>query len=371
MAMFLQIGKYTSPAPPTPKIYGAEWNGTSTQSWTRTDDAVNFENPTPSYKTTSGYTAGSSPFDDIMPWAGMVKSERSGGTMVAIPKFYYKWTKTGNAIKLQISPDPVEGFFVSPAHRFNATTEKDVVYIGRYHCATSTYKSTTGVQPATGVSKSSFRTFITGLGSNIYQFNFACLVTIWMLYLVEFANWDSQNSIGGGRSSSGSRMTMGYTDDMTYHTGTVGTAIGRNYYGGTQYRNIEGLWDNVYDWVDGIRFSGTDIYVNYPEECTGYYVDYRDGTKVGTRITTSGYITGFNIPGTSGFEWVIFPSGTSDSSYSYVSYVGDWSGNDSSGDALIFGGDEYKNNEGGLFSMYSGNKYYSNAANRGARLVEY
>ena len=39
-------------------------------------------------------------------WAallGMVKSSRTGGVMVAIPKFWYKLTKNGNGLKIQMS----------------------------------------------------------------------------------------------------------------------------------------------------------------------------------------------------------------------------------------------------------------------------
>lgn len=50
-------------------IYGAEWDGTATTLWSRTDDAAGFTNPSPAVNN----GAGSSPFDGKMPWAGMVK----------------------------------------------------------------------------------------------------------------------------------------------------------------------------------------------------------------------------------------------------------------------------------------------------------
>ena len=56
---------------------------------------------------------------------------------------------------------------------------------------------------------------------------------------------------------------MGYTDNMTYHTGT--TQSSRTSYGlGEQYRHIEGLWDNVYDWLDGCYYdaNGLNIILN-------------------------------------------------------------------------------------------------------------
>jgi len=38
-----------------------------------------------------------------MPWAGMVVSERTGGTMVAIPKFWYKLEQDGNGMSIKIA----------------------------------------------------------------------------------------------------------------------------------------------------------------------------------------------------------------------------------------------------------------------------
>ena len=64
------------------------------------------------------------------------------GELVAIPKFWYKWTKSGNSLKLQIADKETDGFHVSPAHadRGDGKGERDIVYIGRYHCNTNNYK---------------------------------------------------------------------------------------------------------------------------------------------------------------------------------------------------------------------------------------
>ena len=231
-------------------VYGAEWGGTASSAWTRTDGAADFVNPNPYYSGMSGTP--SSPFDTIQPWAGMVRVEdNAAGSLVAIPKFYYKLTENGSRLKIQISPQNIDGFHVSPAHmdRGDGYGERDTVYIGRYHCASSTFKSTTGVKPQGSVQRSNCRTSIHNLGTEIWQGDFALRFTIWMLYLVEFADWNSQAVIGYGCSDSGAIMNMGYTDNMGYHTGTM--ASSRTSYGGTQYRYIEGLWDNVTDWLDG------------------------------------------------------------------------------------------------------------------------
>lgn len=296
---------------PTINIYGAEWDGGSNPAWTRTDAAANFPDPQPAVNNGNG----SSPFDDIMPWAGMViYNDATAGTLVAIPKYYYKWTRTGSAMKLQISPDPQDGFFVSPAHadRGDGQGERDYVYVGRYHCNTS-YKSQAGSQPAANMTRAAARSSIHNLGSTYWQYDFAMYWTIMMLYLVEYANWNSQAMIGYGCSPGWAGFLTGLTDSMLYHTGT--TAASRTTYGCCQYRHIEGLWDNVYDWCDGIRFSGSTVYcIANPAS----FSDTRGGTNVGTRATSSGWISGWTNPTADGFEYALYPNAVSGSETTYA-----------------------------------------------------
>lgn len=173
-------------------IYGVVWDGTSTTVWSRTDEAASFVNPTP-YR--AGATSYGSPFDNLYPWSGMVRvTDAVAGELVAIPKFWYKWTKSGNSLKLQIADKETDGFHVSPAHadRGDGKGERDIVYIGRYHCNTNNYKSQSGVKPKANITRSTARTSIHNLGSNIWQSDIQMRMTIWMLYLVEFADWNSQ-----------------------------------------------------------------------------------------------------------------------------------------------------------------------------------
>ena len=149
-------------------IYGVLWDGTSTTALSRTDDAAGFSDPVPAVSGGSG----NSPFDTLLPWSGMVRStDPQAGELVAIPKYWYKWTKSGSTIKLQIADGPAEGFLVSPAHcdRGDGHGERDVVYVGRYHCHTSNWKSQSGGQPKADITRSSARSSIHNLGSNIWQ----------------------------------------------------------------------------------------------------------------------------------------------------------------------------------------------------------
>jgi hypothetical protein len=278
-----------------------------------------------------GWTTGSSPFDTISPWKDMVVSERTGGTMVAIPKFYFKLTKTGSPMSIKIVDGSnstwalANGYQISPAHmdRGDGKGERDVVYVGKYTCSSvnaTKYKSVSGVAPITNVSRATARTDIHNLGSNIWQFDFAMWSTIQLLYLVEFADFNIRNKIGfNGSTTMGN---TGATDSMTYHTGTTSTSTSNS--GRQRYRNIEDLWNNIYYWCDGIRFDGTNVYViKNPSD----FSDDQNGALVGTKPNAANYIIGFNISNTTGYTWVMIPvASSSASSSTYVTCYSQTSG---------------------------------------------
>lgn len=329
---------YTITLAPTPHIFGATWDGSASPAWSRTDGAELFEDPNPAVNNGTG----SSPFDDIMPWSGMEISEDPvAGTLVSIPKYWYKWTRSGASMQLQIANEETEGFYVSPAHadRGDGQGERDVVYVGRYHCDSS-YHSTTGVLPLLNITRATARTNIDNLGEEYWQYDFSMYWTIAMLYLVEFANWNTQMTIGYGCSPSGSSFASGLTDTMQYHTGT--SAINRTTYGCCQYRHIEGLWDNAFNWVDGGYLSGLSVFcIKDPAE----FSDSTGGTNVGTFSSGSGYITAFTDPSeVSGFEWALVPSSIGGSATTFICDVG-YTG----GQEFIFGAGAHNSQDYGLF----------------------
>lgn len=340
------------------QIYGVQWDGTASTTWSRTDAAETFVNPTPAVNNGNG----SSPFDTIMPWAGMVvEDDATAGKLVKIPKYWFKWTRSGNGMKLQISNGPEAGFHVSPAHadRGDGKGERDYVYVGRYHCNTS-YKSQAGSQPAASMTRAQARSNIHNLGSTYWQYDFAMYWTIMMLYLVEYANWNSQATIGYGCSPSNSKFNSGATDAMIYHTGT--SAASRTTYGSVQYRHIEGLWDNVYDWCDGIRFNGSTVYcIANPAS----FSDTSGGTNVGTRATSSGWISGWTNPTADGFEHALYPNAVAGSESTYVC---DYCSYNASGVVLYVGGNYGQYQDRGAFYLSGYNTASGANAYIGCRL---
>lgn len=347
-----------------PPIYGVTWNYNNPASQlTRTDASALFSDPQPAVNNGTG----SSPFDNIMPWSGMqIVEDAEVGTLVSIPKFYYKWTQESSNRILRISPQPQEGFFVSPAHadRGDGVGERDVVYVGRYHCSDVDYKSNTGVLPKGSMTRADFRTNIHALGSDIWQNDFAMFWTIRMLYLVEYADWNSQAKIGYGCGSGSSKANEGATDAMQYHTGT--NAATRDTYGEVQYRHIEGLWSNMYDFVDGIYFNGSNVYcINNPSN----FSDNTNGTLIRTRPTRTGVPHNLAVPSASGYEYALFPSYLENSGY--TTYLCDDFFTNTNGVILSTGGSfGYKGEQYGLFCLFCNvNSSYVDT-NMGSRLMK-
>lgn len=341
-------------------IYGVEWDWTSSgpTKGTRTDAAAGFSDPNPAVNNGTG----SSPFDSLMPWAGMVKETRTGGVMVKEPKYWFKWTKTGKKLKLQIADGPVDGFHVDPVNmdKGDGLGELDFSYIGRYHCASGTYKSETNKAQQVSITRSAARTSIHNLGANIWQMDFAQMWYVGMLYLVEFADWNGQKTIGRGCSAAGSKENNGKTDAMQYHTGT--TAANRTTYGYTQYRNIEGWWDNVYDWMDGCYYNsnGLNVILN-PSK----FSDNANGTLIGS-MPSSGYPNDMAVPTQSGFEWALRPATTGGSDSTYVPDDWNFSG---SYPCLRHGGSyNQSQNRGPFYVGFNGTSYTDTGI--GCRLQE-
>lgn len=364
------------PVPVTAHTYGVVWDKTDpnhSSQLTYTDDAASFSRPNPFVN--DGNHPGSSPFDTLMPWSGMEKVTIDGNVLVKIPKFWFKWTSDASALKLQISDTAQDGFLVSPAHQARNSNEqdRDFVYIGRYKCVndtsdtTNNYKSQSGKSPMTNITRATARTAIAGLGIGYSQQDFAMFWTVRMLYLVEFADWNCQATIGNGRGNGGSIVSTGSTDSMTYHTGTIQTDR-TTYNGGTQYRWIEGLWDNVMEWCDGIFFAGTsrlDVYiVKNPANFTDN--DTTNAVNVGQRTNSSNCISDFFVPSTSGYEWALYPNAISGTDY--TKYIADRCSYYSSGVVLRIGGDFEQNQIYGLFSLYGNSDEYYRASVVGSRL---
>lgn len=260
-----------------------------------------------------GTGSGSSPFDAYAPWNGMKEcnlnnagavtawkgdsgfSRSNNFTMVFIPEFYVAAKRNGTKQYFYVSDKPKTGMTKHPGSG---------KYIGKYATGSGT-SCKTSLAPVVYTNRSQFRANAKSIGSKFHLYDFATYCAIIFLYIVEFADWDSQSKIAYGHASgTSSANTSGGTDMMVYHTGTAGSNI-KDTYASCQYRWIENLWGNVRQWVDGFNANGTTAY--YCTDPSKYADDTATGyTNIGT-LPATGYIkdlivtdNGLLIPKTTG-----------------------------------------------------------------------
>lgn len=358
------------------KIFGVVWaysnSSTALARVTKANDPNNYVNTdiTTSPSPAVGTGSGSSPFDNYMPWKGMEEynvvanavgpkqgeagfsRSSNGDVVVRVPDFWYKIVDDASAKKryYYIADKQKTGWDKHPGSGR---------YVGRYNTG-SGHVSRTGMSPLVSITRASARSGAKSKGSGWYEYDYASWCAIGLLYIVEYANWDTQSKIGKGYSSGSSAISSGGTDVMTYHTGR---AYGTDGATAVQYRHIENPWGNVFDWVDGVNFNGSTVYV-----CTDpakYADDTSDGyTNAGTRASSSGYISALGASTTA--PWAIYPSSAGGSE---TTYIPDYSWTSSGWLVLYVGGSWGSGSPAGLFYFYGSRSSSYSYSYVGARLL--
>lgn len=246
-----------------------------------------------------GMGAGSSPFDAFMPWSGMQECNlNTAGTvtarkgdnrfsrygdfvMVHIPEFYVAYKESGTKKYFYVSDVQNPGFTKHPGSG---------KYVGRYHMF-SNGRSMTNASPWVKMTRADARSKAQGIGGKFHLYDFVTYCAIIWLYIVEFADWDSQGRIGQGVVNASAAVNSGGTDSMSYHTGRAAGVNGKT---AVQYRGIENLWGNVNQWVDGFNANGTTAY--YCTDPSKYADDTETGyTKIGTLSSYGGWIKDLTV----------------------------------------------------------------------------
>ena len=344
--------------------YGVEWNYTATASTlTRKGLAASFTNPVPA-TTLDG--SGSSPFDTIAPWKDMTRynvidgeisysqddagySETDYDTVVYIPTFYYTAYKdTENSKWLwAISPTPLEGYVKHPGSGR---------YIGRFHTSgsASAVYSKAGVNPLANVTRANFRTYSHNKGDHWRQLDLATWSALQMLYLVEFADFDSQTVLGTGYDD-GSVGAMGETGTAQYHTLKRSKAH-------NMYRWVEDPYSNVMDWCDGFVASSRNAYTSIDYGSYGDTTASADGT--GITLPSTNYISGFGYSTEAPYAFI--PDRAQSSA---TLYVRDRVSSNTGVCVLYVGGYYVTNANCGLFCFSANYGASGTGANIGSRLL--
>lgn len=316
-----------------------------------------------------GTGSGSSPFDSYMPWMGMEevdidasgrvypanRTSPSSATCVKIPQFYYKVEKSGNIFRYYIADGPIDGFSLHPGSESYVARYEGYLVNKSGGQALCSYSNT----PAkTGLTRAEFRNYAKNFASNAQLYDFAAWCAYDLLYLVEYADWDSQKKIGPGIVNDTAAHKTGETDAMVYHTGRANS--GDN--SAVQYRGIENPWGNVWEWVDGINFN------NYaPVICT-------DPTKYADDTTTNYTVAGVPLGGSgstktlgisTNLPWAYLPR---EPGGSETTYIPDSMNSSSAWKVLMVGGSRGNSSAAGLFCFHAGNSSSSSGVSIGTRL---
>ena len=346
------------------RIYGIRRDITAASpAWARTDDAVG-----KTATATVGTVAGASDFESCYPWSGIVRETLStGDVMVKIPRFWYRRYRSGNVEYIKIADKPTSGFELHPAFNHGGVAT-DYIYVGAYK-TTSGNKSASGVSPLVNQTRATMRTNAKTKGLGWGIIDIAALSAIQMLILVEFANNDVQSVIGRGycdySNSGSSAHSTGSCDNVS---GLTGRPAGTDGKVDIVWRGIEGLWGNIWEWVDGINWNGGTYYVcndpsNYADDtATGYIALSFNGATDWNRsyITQEGLDSGSNTH-------VMLPSAAG--SGSETTYYCDAGWSSTGWTVFRRGGNWPDGSYCGLFAAHFGNSSSTSAASTGSRLL--
>lgn len=288
--------------------------------------------------------------------------------MVKQPKFYYRVVPLkmdkiadGHGYHLRkaryyISMSPKKGFKIHPAF-VHESVEKDFIYLSAYEgtlydVSASAYilddsqvadftastgdklSSIANSKPASGLTQNLTRAncgvLAKNRGTGWLQSFAASAAATQLLFLIEYASFNTQIKIGNGNS--------GKTDDgasnmaeITGATANLGNASGAvtntNNINIVTYRGEENFWSNIFKFVDGLNiYCDPTIGEHYLYVCND--LDFTESKNTGnykdcgfTLAKANGYVNAFGY--SEEFDWLFFPSETGNSASTSVP-VGDY-----------------------------------------------
>lgn len=241
-------------------------------------------------------TAVTNDFDSIYPWSdiitvnmaddGTINAEigdanfkfdgSNGEVMTYIPPFYYS----------RYQKDGYEYIHISKNY-FGGAELSEGFYIGRYTTSSGVH-SKSGVQSQVSQNITTFRTQATGKGTGWQQLDYHYFL-LQLLYLVEYADYNSQSKLGNGVSSVSAQVNSGALDSLGMKSGCLANA------GATSviYRGIENIFGNIWQFVDGLNIKDNVAYICYKpssyavDTFTGDYsvIGYTNATENGNPKT--------------------------------------------------------------------------------------
>ncbi len=329
-----------------------------------------------------GTTPVKNDFDTIYPWSDIISYNYDTDTkqitayygeenftftptgnvevLTRIPEFYYRRYQDDTYEYIYISKEAKEGYIKSEAFS-----------IGRYPISGNSTRvhSRSGTLPLSSVTIGNIRNYVEKLGEEFSQLDYHYFI-LQLLYLVEYADYDSQDKLG-----------LGYTN--TSHTGPIksggcdplgmksGSADGTDN-SSMIYRGIEDIFGNIWQFVDGINVKDYQAYICYDKN--QYEVDKFDGC-----YQPLGYVnakTADNWISKLGYDpnnsLIALPIETNKNSTPYLtnSYITDSYGSNSGNRIALVGSSLNSGFTGGLFHLSVRDTSSVVYISRGSRLLK-
>ena len=315
-------------------VYGVKRNTSATSTaWERVGDSIGLEANAvlPASSTTVADTGVVNDFDNIYPWSEIksynynantrkvtawygdanFKFDGSNGEVLTyIPGFYYKREVVDGVEYQYISKYEQEGY--SYSEPFSVGRYKMSGGADAYHKSSGggsnisnknsngyielmktiapggtienvfTGKSISGVYPSAYANLPTFRESASKLGTDFSILDYHYYV-LQMLYLVEYADYDSQSVLGKGVAENDGAIIMGGTDSLGMKSGCL-VNDGKH---SMIYRGIEDIYGNTCDFLDGINIKNYQAYINY--DFTTYKSDVFDGNYKALRYVNKSF----------------------------------------------------------------------------------
>ena len=324
-----------------------------------------------------------------------------GQVMVEIPEHWWKYELVGDVQYWWLSPtmqsvgDGWTKFKKSyigayEAQMYDLSADSIVGGQGGADVANDKLCSVNGIEAHTDETRAEYRALAANRGTGWHQQDNRVYAAVVRLYLVEYANYNSQAKISDGLTNASGTdwndyngycplVNSGLTNSLGNATGEVAVAI-PNFVGGTtdlntqvmSYRGIENWYGHIWKWMDGVNIfhDGTgagESMIYLCEEIANYADDVVTNYELaGYLPKTSGYY-GYPLAIASGF----FPdsSETGSSSVGLADYY--YSGYDAEAATwrvAALGGYAYHGVKAGAFCVGSKHSSTDDYSNIGGRL---
>ncbi len=263
-------------------------------------------------------------FDDLYPWSDIIsynydtKSRRitafygeptfdfsgnNGLVLTRIPKFWYKIWQEDGYYYYSVADNKIDGYL-----------ESEQFSVGRYTNSgdSSGVFSRSGYTPFVNYTITNARTYAQNIGEGFGILDYHVFL-ISLLYLVEYADFNSQSKLGNGNVSTSATLVSGGCDSLGMKSGCINNDSKHS----VVYRGIEDIYGNVWQFIDGINIKDNVAYVSY--NSSDYAVDKFDGSyrEVGyVNAKSNGYIKELGYD--SNNPLITFPSSVGGTASTYI-----------------------------------------------------